>query len=178
MAENKNRKTGYYPVAAVRYARVLKELGISQDAVRKTAELFEQSEELREALTNPVIGEQEKHAVIDRIFPAEMRSYLKIATDNGKIGMIEDIASAYEEQMRTQAGVVTARLWYVTPPSDTQKEKMEAWICRMSGAGSVHWEMEEAPALIDGFVLQVNGREYDYSMQGRLKRLEETLTRR
>ena len=36
--------------------------------------------------------------------------------------------------------------------------------------------MEKRPELIGGFLLHVNGREYDYSIQGRLKRLEQKLT--
>ena len=31
-------------------------------------------------------------------------------------------------------------------------------------------------ALIGGFILQVDGKEYDYSVQGRLNRLERKLT--
>ena len=35
--------------------------------------------------------------------------------------------------------------------------------------------MEKRPELIGGFLLHVNGREYDYSIQGRLKRLEQKI---
>ena len=36
--------------------------------------------------------------------------------------------------------------------------------------------MAEDKALIGGFILQVDGKEYDYSVQGRLNRLERKLT--
>ena len=55
-------------------------------------------------------------------------------------------------------------------------EKMEQFICRQYGASGVRWEMEENTSLIGGFTLRVNGREYDYSVLGRLKGLEQKLT--
>lgn len=42
----------------------------------------------------------------------------------------------------------------------------------------VQWEMEEDASLIGGFVLSVEGKEYDYSMQGQLARMEQQLIRR
>ena len=74
------------------------------------------------------------------------------------------------------AGIVTAHLAYVVPPTEEQKKGMEQFVCREFHAKGVLWEMEERPSLIGGFLLLVNGREYDYSMQGRLKRLEQKLT--
>ena len=62
------------------------------------------------------------------------------------------------------------------PPTEEQKKGMEQFVRREFHAKGVVWEMEERPSLIGGFLLLVNGREYDYSMQGRLKRLEQKLT--
>ena len=39
-------------------------------------------------------------------------------------------------------------------------------------------KMKEDPELLGGFILLVDGKEYDYSMAGRLNRLEQTLMRR
>ena len=50
------------------------------------------------------------------------------------------------------------------------------FIKKKYGAGDIKWVMAEDKALIGGFILQVDGKEYDYSVQGRLNRLERKLT--
>lgn len=55
---------------------------------------------------------------------------------------------------------------------------METFICKTFAADGVSWEMKEDPELLGGFILLVDGKEYDYSMAGRLNRLEQTLMRR
>ena len=39
-------------------------------------------------------------------------------------------------------------------------------------------EMIEDKSLIGGFILQAGGKEYDWSLRGRCRRLEQKLTRR
>ena len=55
---------------------------------------------------------------------------------------------------------------------------METFICKTFAADGVSWEMKEDPELLGGFILLVDGKEYDYSMAGRLNRLEQILMRR
>ena len=61
-------------------------------------------------------------------------------------------------------------------PSEEQKKQMGDFIKKKYGAGDIKWVMAEDKALIGGFILQVDGKEYDYSVQGRLNRLERKLT--
>ena len=52
----KNRKEAepvFCQVAALRYAKVLSELGISEETVREAGNIFEKSQELKAALVNP-----------------------------------------------------------------------------------------------------------------------------
>ena len=81
----KNRKEAepvFCQVAALRYAKVLSELGISEETVREAGSIFETSQELKAALVNPVITKETKHNIIDKVFPEEMRTFLKVACDH------------------------------------------------------------------------------------------------
>ena len=71
---------------------------------------------------------------------------------------------------------MTAVLRYTTLPLEEQKGKMEAWIKKTMHAGKVSWVLEEDASLLGGFILSIGDKEYDYSVQGRLNRLEEKLT--
>lgn len=178
MTTNKKANPGFYSMSAIRYAHVLSELGIKKESIKETRQILEQTRELQKILEHPVITKKNKHDIIDRVFPAEMRNFLKVVVDNGKTGIIMEIFGAYEELEKKKAKIATATLRYVTLPSDEQKKKMEEFICKTFAADGVSWNMEEDPELLGGFILLVDGKEYDYSMAGRLNRLEQTLMRR
>ena len=96
----KNRKEAepvFCQVAALRYAKVLNELGISKEAVLEAGNIFEKSQELKAALVNPVITKETKHNIIDKVFSEEMRTFLKVVCDHEKMTIAEQIFAAYEE---------------------------------------------------------------------------------
>ena len=158
------------------YATVLLELGVTREAVDETKEILSLTQDLPKSLKSPVVSKQEKHKLIDRIFPASLRTFLKVVCDHGKMTIAEQIFAAYEELQNQAAGVKTVYLRYTALPSEEQKKQMGDFIKKKYGAGDIKWVMAEDKALIGGFILQVDGKEYDYSVQGRLNRLERKLT--
>ena len=105
-----------------------------------------------------------------------MRTFLKVVCDHEKMTIAEQIFAAYEELQNQAAGVKTVYLRYTALPSEEQKKGMESFLCRKYGAKRAYIEMKKDDSLIGGFILQVDGKEYDYSVQGRLNRLERKLT--
>lgn len=176
MKTAKTNSGTYCSMAAIRYAKVLFDMELPEEVIGGTEEIISESSELVSVLESPVVTKEEKHKIIDRIFDAEIKNFLKVATDYGKAGIMQEIFKAYHQYKNEMAGIVTAHLAYVVLPTEEQKKGMEQFVCREFHAKGVIWEMEERPELIGGFLLHVNGREYDYSMQGRLKRLEQKLT--
>ena len=85
------------PLAAVRYARVLYELGIPADRVQKTREIFEEVPQLHDIFVNPTIAPGKKQNVIDRVFPEQMRNFLKVVCKYQRMDLISDIFFAYDE---------------------------------------------------------------------------------
>ena len=166
MKTAKANSGAYCSMAAIRYAKVLYDMGLPEEVIGEAEEIFADSSELISVLESPIVTKEEKHKVIDRIFDKKISTFLKVATDYGKAGIMQEIFRAYLQYKNEMAGIVTAHLAYVVPPT----------VCREFHAKGVSWEMEERPSLIGGFLLHVDGREYDYSMQGRLKRLEQKLT--
>ena len=83
MAEQKSNKK-YCSLAALRYGQVLCELEIPEEDIEETKAIWESSADLREILENPVVSGEQKHGIIDRIFPEKIRSFLKVLTDHEK----------------------------------------------------------------------------------------------
>ena len=64
--------------AANNYGQVLYELKVPKEMVEEAEVLFREVPQLKEALVSPVVKKSEKNRVIDRVFPAELRNFLKL----------------------------------------------------------------------------------------------------
>lgn len=162
--------------AAKRYARVLYELEIPKADIEKTKEIFEQVPEVYEVLINPVITAKNKYSVIEQIFPKSICNFLKVTCENQRMGMIQEIFESYDKYCEEQQKIMTATLVCVEEPSEEQAEKMKAFIMDKYHKSKVNLEVEKDPSLLGGFILRAGSDEYDWSIRGRMNRLEQKLT--
>lgn len=88
---------------AFRYARAFIEyclgsIGTEEalSGLKKAKQLLDGSHELREALENPGIAYSDKYGIVDGVFadefPVEIRYFLKVLIENGRLSRISDIA--------------------------------------------------------------------------------------
>ena len=115
----------YCPVAAVRYARVLYEVNVPAEAVQKTREIFSEVPQLHDIFVNPTIDLKKKMTVIDKVFPEEIRNFLKVVCKYQRMDLIEDIFAAYDRYCDEQDQVLNAVLTCIQPPTEEQKKGME-----------------------------------------------------
>ena len=162
----------------IRYAKVLYELNMNREAIQKAEEIFAEVPQLKDVLINPTIREEKKFKVIDRVFPEEIRNFLKVACRHHRMDLIGDIFKAYHQYCDEQNKILNAVLTCVEPPSEVQLNKMKAFLCEKYDAVKADIEIIQDKALLGGFVLRVGCDEFDWSLQGRLNRLEQKLTRR
>ena len=107
---------------SINYAKALYELSVPEEAVLETEKIFRSTPQLKGALENPLVSLKEKEHVIDRVFPQEMKNFLKVTCKYQKISSIYDILEAYGNYSRKQKGILKAVLTYVTKPEEAQKE--------------------------------------------------------
>lgn len=176
METQTSTKQMYRSSAAVRYARVLYELEISKTDIQRIKDLFIEVPQLREVLMNPTVAAKSKMSVIDQVFPESMRNFLKVVCKNERIDFLNEIFAAYEAYCEEQQNLLTATLTCVEPPSEEQLEKMKAFLCDKYQTVDAKIEIVEDNTLLGGFVLRVQNDEYDWSLKGRLTRLEQKLT--
>ena len=167
---------------AINYGIVLYQLGISQDMVEEIKALVDENLELADALASPVVEHAEKRKVIDRVFDRfgskELVNFMKTLCDNDGFDMINDIFDEYEKYAREQQDILSAALYYVTPPTDKQKAGIEDFLMKEYGSKAVQLSMVEKKELIGGFVIRTGDREYDRSILGRYKSLRQKLVMR
>ena len=169
---------GKQTACSMGYAKVLYELNMNGEAIQKTEEIFAEVPQLRDVFINPTIREEKKFKVIDRVFPEEIRNFLKVACRHHRMDLIGDIFKAYHQYCDEQNKILNAVLTCVEPPSEVQLNKMKAFLCKKYDAVKADIEIIQDKGLLGGFVLRVGCDEFDWSLQGRLNRLEQKLTRR
>ena len=129
-----------------------------------------QALELISVLESPIVTKEEKHRVIDRIFDEKISILSKRwSADYGKAGHHAGDLSMHTAQYKNEIGRHCDRPPGLCGSSDRGTEK-RLWnsLCaeEISCKEAWSWEMEERPSLIGGFLLHVNGREYDYEPAG------------
>ena len=164
--------------AVVNYAKVLYGLPVSRITVQETQKIFQNNPALTECLGNPLVAFEAKCRVIDRTVPEEIRSFVKVACRYHKTDLLGEIFEKYQELCRRDSGALQAVLICVTPPGDEQLEGIKSFLCREFQAQKAEIRILEDKSLIGGFILQAGGKEYDWSLRGRFRRLEQKLTRR
>lgn len=163
---------------SVNYSRVLADLSVPVNDLRRAVELMRGTPELTQALKSPLISRAKKEKIIDRVFPESVRNFLKVACLHERTGQIEEIFECYEEYLRRNEGILRAGLICVTPPTEAQLQGMREFLCRSFHKSDVTFDIRRDPALLGGFILKAGDIEYDYSLDGRMKRLRRQLTRR
>lgn len=163
---------------SINYAEVLNELSVPESSVKETEEIFQNTSELQKILENPLVDFHAKERVIDRILPVEMRNFVKTVCRHNKAELLTEIFDAYRELKWRQKGILKAVLKYVTPPREEQLEGIREFLCREFHMQKADIQLTEDKSLIGGFVLLADGQEYDWSLRGRFRRMEQRLTRR
>ncbi len=114
--------------SAKQYAHVLYELGISKEAVGETEKLFEEVPVLEEHLQVRWYR-CENLSSIDKIFPEEIKNFLKVVCRNQRMSEISQILFAYDRYCKMHEGIQMATLTCVEAPDEKRLEKIREFLC-------------------------------------------------
>ena len=134
--------------------------------------------QVRSEFEDPTVSIEKKHLIIDRVFPKEIRDFLKILCDNMDFGLFDEICTAYDELGRKpEAKENQAQLIYVTAPTDEQLEGIKAFLAKEFHNPDMELTLKEDKSIKSGFVLRVGTREFDWSEKGRIEQLENRIAK-
>ena len=160
---------------ALEYAKRLRELNIAGDIVGQADDIFAAVPQVKVDFENPAAALSAKHNVIDKIFPVEIRDFLKVLCDNGDMNLWEDILQAYKDASPERKEELAVTLSYVTPPTKEQLSRIKNFVAGKFGREDFVFEMKQDPSLESGFTLQAGNELFDWSAKGRLRQFEEKL---
>ena len=150
-------------------------LEVSKTDVEDTRRILASCGDLAETLGNPLVTNDEKRIVIERIFPENMRKFVLATARSGMIGQIDEILDQYIDILIEKEGSIRAVVRYVTPLTESQQADLRKFITEKFNKDDVSIEYRRDPDIIGGFILNAGDVEYDRSYRTGLRAMKETL---
>lgn len=158
------------------YGQVLFDLHIQEKNIEDAEAIIIENPEVRRVLESPVVAKNEKEAVIDALFAAELGNFFKIACANGDIDCLLEAFEFYRQLKRRHSNTIKAEFYYVTKPKEEQIERIKQYLRKKYQAEQIELTLTKDPLLIGGFVLKVGDNVFDNSLKGKMTKLQQSLT--
>lgn len=173
--------------AATRYARALLDVAVKEHAdlsevetqLTALAALFDQNDELRKALINPAVPVPRKRAAVDEIvaraavLPIVGRT-LALLADRDRLGLLPDVASAFQQRLLELRNVVRAEVTTAEPLPADRLRAIQAGLAVATGR-TVDISTKVDPSIIGGMVARVGSTVFDASVTNHLQRIRQRL---
>lgn len=148
-------------------------VGSLEDALR----LYNSSEELRETLNNPNYPAGEKQQVINDLFAPSVREFLGELAEKCQCGDLEELIEAYIVEGDRKKNIVHATVTCINPPDEKQLKGIEDFVRKETKSENVVVDIKKDASLVGGFVIAVEGKEYDFSLKTKMQTIKEQILR-
>lgn len=172
--------------SANRYAKALLDVAVKEaDPVKAEqdlavfAGLFD-NDDLRRALTHPVVPVQSKRAVIqqlvDRLKPVStVGKLLLLLADRDRLELLPDLLNAYRQRLMDYQNVVRAEVVTAVPLAQDRAAQLQQKLAAVTGR-TVTLNTRVDPAIIGGLVARVGTMVYDGSVATQLAKMKDRLS--
>jgi F-type H+-transporting ATPase subunit delta len=174
--------------ATRRYARALFSLAGEEGRVAEVrgeltgfAELFDQSQELREALLTPMRPAAQRRGVLEAMAgrlnsSPTVRRFFSFLVDRRRLVEFPAIRAEYERLCEEASGRAVAEVIAARPLDAAQQERLRSALARRTGR-DVALDVRLDPSLIAGAIARVGGMVFDGSLRSQLALLRANLTK-
>ena len=149
--------------------------GHDAKAVRAAAEALMADQPLWTALQSRAVTLTEKKQLIRDAAELDgqeaLKTFLGLAAEADALGELPAILAEYSRLALAAQGGVECRVTCARQPDEATQEAIRQAVCKLRGASNAVLEIRIDPAILGGFVLDVDGVTYDRSVKGRLDRL-------
>lgn len=141
-------------------------------------ECFDRFPAFEQALGSPNIAQEEKEAMLDRIFGGKvdklLLNFVKVLCRRGRAGSLRAVQVTASMLRDEQLGRLHVQVTSALPLSDDQRSAIRAQLKTAFGKDAVLEEKTDA-ALLGGVVLRIGDKVYDGSVQGKLQQMRQTV---
>lgn len=172
-------------IIAVRYAKALMEYAGEKALTRQVyaemkqlAESFSREAALRRALDNPMLSARQKTDLLSAAAGGEVseafRDFAAMVVKNRREDQMQSIALMYLELYRKKNNISIGFLATATPVSPEATERMRRLIAAQTH-GTVEFRTKVDPALLGGFVFEMDFKRLDASVAAQLRHIANQL---
>lgn len=139
---------------------------------------FRENGEFLRLLANMTLGKEERVRIVQDTLGGQIHPYvlnfIKILVERGAIHSFSECVKAYQEAYNRDHRVAEAEVTTASPLNAGQKEKLIQKLRQMSGREVVLKEKID-PSVLGGVLLEMDGKRYDNTVQGRLKSIRQAM---
>lgn len=148
---------------------------VAEADMRLIAAVLAENPELVKVLASPVIGVAKKESILFALFQGKVHEltirFLRLMVKALRIKLLHEIAHHTLKLYKEFKGIKTVSLKTAIPLSDKMRDAFEDKLKRLLEADIDLVEITD-PALIGGFVVQVDDDRYDASFKSKLNKLD------
>ncbi len=170
-----------------RYAKALYKVATERGVAERMYELmnslsatFEADNGLRSAVDNPFVPVADKTSLLITAAGATDADttyvdFLKLLVENRRVDIIEAIARAYTDLYRKEGNIRRVEVVSAAPLAPEAMERIRALVASNIKGASMEFSSRVDPALIGGFVVNIDNQRLDASVANELKELRLSL---
>jgi len=168
------------------YAQALMSIAQSQNLtedfgrdIRDLETLLDESAELRDFVTNPVIQDSDKKAVLQNIMGngahALLVNFLMLLVDKRRIVFLQEVLAQYLVLLRKLNQTVLAEVTTARELTSEQEREIEHKVRVMTSAREAELKVSVDPSILGGIIIRVGSKVVDASLQGQLRQIGMSL---
>lgn len=147
--------------------------------LRSLLALLTEAPELEEMLSSPVVKDEDKKAILRRVFRDSGNSYLlnflMLLVDKRRIFFLSAICQSYLQLLRKLTNTVLAEVVTALKLTDNQRQTVTDKVKQLTGANEVELTTTIDPDIIGGVIIKVGSQVFDSSLRGQLRRISLSL---
>lgn len=163
-----------------RYAEAIYQLALEEKKVseihttlQEVESLYRDNIDFKQFLTHPLIGREEKHELIGKIFGDEgsiEQNILLYLIDKGRINEIKIIAHEFKALYYKDNNIIDVKATFAKELSPEQREKLQEKLKKSTGK-TINLEVLLDPSLIGGGIIRIGDKVIDGSLRSQLENL-------
>ena len=169
------RLSNRYAKSLLELCQERNEIDVVNGDMKSLSALVKSSRELQAMLASPVISGDKKLSVLRAVYTSASvttQTFISLVVNKGRSAELAHIARAFVQLVQEMRGIHNAELITAVKADDTLKAEVIALAGKIAG-GTIELEEKLDPAVLGGFILRVDGKEYNASISSKLKEVKK-----
>ena len=171
---------------AAPYARALFDFSVEKNIMHQITADFqnldiflEETPELMEYLTNPVVKQEVKSAILTKTLKSQLNTetfnFLMVLVERDRINLLTSVIDSYLELIYQTASIKMIEVSTATAFTNLQKDTLIQKLKELTNAREIRLVINVEPSLIGGFLIKTESKVLDYTIKNKVQQLAKHL---